>query len=172
MKKSTVILMWGVITAVLMAIFSQFTYQMEGGVRFITYLIFFAGLLVAKLQYRNKVNGGYASFGQLYGLGMLLTLVVAVIVTINFFILLKMHPGFVENAIEQARAQMVMKKTPDEIIEKSLNVTRFFLENPLGIIAGGIVGMAFWGALLSLLSAGIAAKKKPMFEENTTDTIE
>lgn len=172
MKKSSVILMWGVITAVLMAIFAQLTYQLEGGVRFITYLIFFAGLVVAKLQYRNKVNGGFASFGQLYGLGMLITLVVAVLTAINFFILLKIHPGFAENAIEQARANMIMKKTPDEIIEKSLSVTRFFLENPLGIITGTIVGMTFWGALFSLLSAGITTKRKPMFEENTSDTIE
>jgi hypothetical protein len=158
--------MWGAIIGIVMALYVELTYEMSTGIKLAGYLLFFGGLVAAKMQFRDKVNQGYASFGKLYGLGMLIALVAGVVAVIHFFIFIKIHPTFVDDTLAQNKAMMIMYKVPDDQIESSLRRTRWFLENPIGITIGNIIGQAFFGAILSLLSAGITARNKPIFSDD------
>jgi hypothetical protein len=168
MKKSSVILMWGVITAIVSALFKEFTYNLSNNIQLLGLAIFIAGLIIGTFQYRNKTNGGYGSFGNLYGFGMLLSLVIGVFGIIHVFIFNSMHPDFVSSALEKSRAMMVMQNASDQQIEMGMRIKRFFLESPVGIIVGGIIGSALFGAIFSLLSSAIAARPKPLIEEDNT----
>lgn len=172
MKKSTVILMWGVITGIVLALFKEVTVNMNNAIQLLGIVFFFGGLLVATLQYRNKVNGGFGSFGNLYGFAILVSLVAGVIGIIHSFIFREIHQDVIQSMLSQTRAIMVAQRAPEAQIEMSIKFKDWMVENPAGIVIMGIFGSAFMGALLGLLSAGITAKRKPIFEENTTDTIE
>lgn len=166
----------GVITAVANAIFYQLIDVADNpnrSIQYISYLIIFGGLLVGTLQYRNKANGGYVTFGEAYKVGILMTLIIGVISTINLAIFLQMHPEFQQKIIEQTRVQMVNRGMTQDQIEMALTYTRKFTTPPIMMIFG-FVGCLIGGAIMALLSSGISVKKKPPFEEsdatNTTNT--
>jgi hypothetical protein len=172
MKKSSVILMWGVITA-LSSILYYWVKNISGvpnkSMQWIGYIIFFAGLLVGTLQYRNKANGGYVSFGEAYKVGILMTLIIAVLGTINFLVFLQIHPDFPGKILEQSRIDMVNKGMSSDQIEMGLKYASKFM-TPQMMIIFGLIGQTIGGAILSLLSAGISAKPKPLIQDDNTPT--
>jgi len=163
MKKSSAILMWGVITALASIVFYWIT-NMSGvpnkSLQWLGYVIYFAGLLVGTLQYRNKANGGYISFGEAYKVGILMSLIFAALSTINFVIFLQVHPEFPDKILEQSRIDMVNKGMTSDQMELGLKYARKFL-SPGIMVVFGLVGQIIGGAILSLLSAGISSKPKP-----------
>jgi hypothetical protein len=170
MKKSSAIIMWGVITALSSIVYYWVT-NISGvpnkSTQWIGYIIFFAGLLVGTLQYRNKANGGYVSFGEAYKVGILMTLIIAVLGTINFLVFLQIQPDFPAKILEQSRIDMVNKGMSADQIDMGLKYASKFMTSQMMIIFG-IIGQIIGGAILSLLSAGIAAKPKPLIEEDNT----
>ncbi len=170
MKKSSVILMWGVITALASIAYYWMT-NISGvpnkSMQWIGYIIFFGGLLVGTLQYRNKANGGYVSFGEAYKVGILMTLIITVLGTINFLIFLQMHPDFPAKILEQSRVDMVNRGMTTDQIDMGLKYASKFM-TPQMMIIFGLFGQIIGGAILSLLSAGISTKKKPLIDDDNT----
>ncbi len=167
MKKSTIIIMWGLITSIAMSLFSLAMY-MAGNfnrtLQYASFLILFIGMLIGIIQYR-KANGGYGSFGELYKTGILITLVVAVVSTIYFIIFLQVTPGFIDKIREQAQANMVNQGLTSEQMEMGMKMMNKFT-SPAMMIIFGLLGNLFFGAILGLLAAGITAKPKPFMEED------
>ena len=167
MKKSSVILIWGIITSIVYIALSQVINNSDnpsGGLKWVGFLIFFAGLFAGTLQYRNKASGGYVSFGEAYKAGILITLIIAVLSTASFAIFLQMHPEFLTKMLVQAQAQMVNKGMTPEQMEMGLKF-QHALMTPVAMSLMGFIASIITGAILSLLSAGICAKKKPLIEE-------
>src|ERR1700730_16522645 len=99
MTKSKVIIMWGIITGVVEIIFYQLlnlSGNTSGGLQSISYLILLGGLIGGMMQFRNKVNGGYATFGELYKVGMLMTLILSVITVAHLLIYMQINHGFID----------------------------------------------------------------------------
>ena len=168
MKKSAVIPVWGLITAVSCCLYSL-ALALSGNtsnrsLSYVTFLIMFAGMLIGVIQYR-KANGGYGSFGQLYKVAILITLIVAVISTIYLIVFMQVNPGFMDKIREQAQADMVNKGYSAEQIEMGMKMMNTFL-SPGAMIIYGLLGNLFFGALLGLLAAGISVKPKPFNEED------
>jgi Protein of unknown function (DUF4199) len=173
MKKSTIILMWGAITGVANSLFYQFRNIADNpttSLRYISYLIMFAGLLVGTLQYR-KANGGYLSFGEGYKAGILMTLIIAVISTISLAIFLQTHPGFMDKILAQTQAMYVNKGMSSDQIETAMSYARKFT-SPAVMTLFGFIGGILTGAIVSLLSAGISIRKKPLIDEDNNAPIQ
>jgi hypothetical protein len=169
MKKSTVIIMWGVITGVVDCVFYQFlnmSDNMNSSLRYISWVLIFAGLLVGTLQYR-KANDGYASFGEGYKAGILMTLIISVIATLGFVIFLQMHPDFMQKMMDQQRIAMVNRGMTSDQIDKAMGYAKMFT-SPGVMIVFSILGCILTGAIMSLLSSGIAARNKPLIEDDNT----
>ncbi|HTA83518.1 MAG TPA: DUF4199 domain-containing protein [Bacteroidia bacterium] len=166
MKKSSVILMWGVITSIIMSAYS-FAINAAGSTNktlsYITFVIMFVGLLIGMRQFRDKVNGGYASFGELYKVGILMVLIIAVFSTLYFFIYLQVNPGFIDRIREQAQADMVNKGMTPEQMEMGVKMMDKFT-SPTAMVIFGLLGNLFFGAIVGLLAAGISSKAKPFTE--------
>jgi hypothetical protein len=166
MKKSTVIILWGVITGIVNDIFYQIlnmTGNMEGSLHYISWLIVFGGLLVGTLQYR-KANDGFASFGECYKAGILMTLIISVLGTAGFAFFLFGHPDFVSHLIEQQRAAYVNRGMTSDQIDKAMSMAKNFMTPPV-LIVFSFIGEIITGAIMSLLSSGIVARKKPLVHE-------
>jgi hypothetical protein len=167
MKKSTVILMWGLITGIVSAIFFQIlkaTGQDDSGLRWINVLIMFSGLFVGTMQYRDKANGGYLTFGEGFKAGFFMVLIVTLLAITATLVDMQMHPDFIDKVLDQARTNMINKGLPADQIDISMEYVKKFT-TPVWIVASVVILELFFGAILSLITAAISIKKKPMFED-------
>jgi hypothetical protein len=167
MKKSTVILMWGAITGIALIIFYQIlkaTGQENSGFKWVNVLIMFGGLFMGTMQYRDKANGGYLTYGQGYKAGILMVLILTLFAIVSTIIDLQMHPDFVEKILDQARTNMINKGLPADQIEISMHYTQMFT-TPTWIVIWVILFDVFFGAILSLITAAISMRKKPIFDD-------
>ena len=125
----------------------------------------FGGLVLAMRQFRDKVNGGFASFGQQYTVGILMILVMSVLTTVYFIVFLQLTPDFVTKTMEQSQADMVNKGMSSDQIAMAMKYTKMFM-SPGIMAAFGFLGNAIVGAILGLLAAAITAKAKPFMEDD------
>jgi len=125
----------------------------------------FAGILMGMRQFRDKVNGGFGSFGDLYKVGIMMVLVIAAISTVYFIIFLQLTPGFIDRIRQQAQADMVNRGMSSDQIDMAMKMTEKFTTPTLMIIFG-FIGNLFFGAILGLLAAGISSKAKPFTEQD------
>jgi len=166
MKKSNVILLYGGLTAIASSIFYQvlsLSSDPNSGLRYFSYLILFLGLFVGLLQYR-KANGGYLKFGQGYGAAMLMTLIISVIAVVNFFIILKVQPDYIDKVMALAEQNMINKGMSQDQIDIGMKYAKMFT-TPAALYFFCFIGSIFGGAILGLIAAGLTTKSKPMFEE-------
>ncbi|HTB32903.1 MAG TPA: DUF4199 domain-containing protein [Bacteroidia bacterium] len=171
MKKSNVILMWGAITGIALVIFFQIlkaTGQEDSGFKWLNVLIMFLGLFIGTMQFREKANGGYLTFGQGYKTGFLMVLIITLLAVISTIVDLQIHPDFIDKILEQAKTNMINKGMPDDQIEIGMHYTRMFT-TPVWIVVWVVIFDLLFGAILSLITAGINVKRKPIFDE--TDEV-
>ena len=167
MKKSTVILMWGGATGLTSVIFYQILYatgQEDSGLRWINILIVFLGLFIGTMKVRDKANGGYLTFGEGYKAGFLMVLIGTLLTLIATVIDLQLHPDFIDKIIAKSRDGMINKGMTEDQIEISLKYVRMWTTTPL-IILFTVIGSVFFGAIISLITAGICTRKKPIFDD-------
>jgi hypothetical protein len=170
MKKSTVIIIWGLIIAIANSLFSLCMYftgnLMFNELRYISFFIIFIGLLAGIFNYRNKALGGRASFAQLFKAGMFMTIVLSIGISLYFFIFLKAAPSslvLINQTAQMRAASRVgtnVELSPEEKQEIIQSVNLW--TSPLVMIAADFVANLFYGALSSLIVAAIAKKKKPL----------
>jgi hypothetical protein len=175
MKKSTVILVWGAGTGIVIAAFYQIlkaTGQENSGLTWISLLLLFLGLFIGTRQFRDKANEGYLTFGQGFKTGFLMVLVITLIAVIAAIIDMQLHPDFIDKILEKSRDNMVNKGMTDEQIEVGMHYTKMFT-TPAWIVIWLVGFYLFFGAILSLITAGISTKAKPIFDDaNETPTNE
>ncbi len=167
MKKSTVIWLWGGATGVVSVIFYQLLYatsQEDSQLRWFNVLIMFLGLFIGTMMYRNKANGGYLTFGEGFKAAFLMTLILAVIMVIATALDFVLHPDMIDKMLEKAKNDMINQGRTDEQIEVGMHYVKMFSTIPM-IILFVLIGELFFGAILSLISAGLCTRKKPMFDE-------
>jgi hypothetical protein len=132
----------------------------------VSYLLIAGCLLAAMFQFRNKVNGGYTSYGQAFVIGLLTTLLYSALTIIISAIFVKMHPDFIDKALAARQADMINSGVSENDMRKGLEAARgLFI--PLMIIFGFIFSLII-GIVLSLIMAAITNKPKPFIEDNIT----
>jgi len=171
MKKSSVVLKWGIITSVVMCVYSYLLYVTNAAftMRSLSYLsivIMVGGLAMGMIEFRNKVNGGFATFGKQFGLGMLMTLIIAAISTIYFEVLVASTP-YMDNMLAQSQAEMVNKGMSSEQIEMGMKYAKMFM-SPVLMGVFGLIGNAIMGAIASLIAAAITSKAAPIGGDNNS----
>ena len=169
MKKSTVIIMWGAIIGIASALFFEFLVvigQAAGALQYLSIIVLIIGLFLGMMQFRDKANGGYASFGELYKSGIFMSFVMAPIGIIDRFLVKAFHPQYMQDVMDAAQAKMINKGYPDQQIEMSLKITRWISFSPAGIIISGILGAIISVLIFGLITAGLTSKAKPFTEED------
>ncbi|MHA3786710.1 DUF4199 domain-containing protein [Flavobacterium hauense] len=145
-------------------------------VNILNFLVFpFIFITLACNNYKNKINGGYISFGQCLKTGVAVCVVAAALYAVFYFIFNMIFPEFISDSIEQ------MKRVS---IHKNPNMTAAEMEMMLAVVektmspyvAGPvtIVMYAFVGLVESLIVGAFVKKENPygsfapQDEENNT----
>jgi hypothetical protein len=152
---------YGLIISAIVILFSTLFYILhintQKWTQWVGVAIMFVGVIISCIQFA-KANDGNVTFGNVFGNGFKTTSIVA-LVTIAFSVLFVLiFPDIKEQALEQVRLDMEKQGQADDVIDKAVAMTdKMFI---VFMLAGGIFGTLFFGAIASLIGAAVA-KKNP-----------
>lgn len=99
-------------------------------------------------------------FGSLFGAGMLITLIIALISIFYFFLYLNfIETDFAGKVLEVSRQQMMEKGLNEDQIDKALEMTRKFT-SPWIMAVFALIANLFFGTIGSLIGAAIFKEDK------------
>lgn len=127
--------------------------------RWINPFIILVAITIGTIQYR-KANGGYLTYGKGYVVGFLMSLVSTAFSSIYFALQIKMNPLFLAKIMENAQSNLIKNGVSEQKIINMAQTSRY-ISPVFWFVESVVVGLII-GALLSLISAAIAMKKKPI----------
>jgi hypothetical protein len=122
----------------------------------LSYVVMIGGLVWSALAYRKQL-GGYISYGQLVGFGVV-TVVVYTLVSGLFTILLTqvIDPSYMEKVWAITEDALIAKGTPDQQISVIIEMGRKFATISLLI---GLVMSVIMGTVISLITSAFIQRK-------------
>ncbi|GAA0547904.1 DUF4199 domain-containing protein [Chitinophaga japonensis] len=161
MTKNKIHLQYGLILSAILVLLSVLYYVMNLNTakwtQWVNILIMFAGVIFTCIQYA-KANDGNVTFGNVFASGFKTTAIIALITVLFGVLFVLIFPEIKEKALEQVRLDMEKQGQSDEVIENAIAMTdKMFM---VFMLAGGIFGTLFFGAIASLIGAAVA-KKNP-----------
>jgi hypothetical protein len=130
----------------------------------LSYLIMIAGIVWATVQYRDKEKGGFISYGDSVGYGVLLSLFYGIIISVFSIILIHLiSPDYMENVYNMAREKLYEDgRLSEEQIEMSIAMMEKF-KGPVFMLFSGIIVQMFFGLIISLITSIFIKRNKPIF---------
>jgi len=127
---------------------------------YLSYPIMIAGIVWGQISYKKALNGTL-TYGQAVGAGVLTLVFASVITGIYTYVLYKFIDPSLQEQLRIFTEQEIVKqgKVPEEQIEMAVNIAAKF-QKPEALLAMAVVGGAFIGLVISLISA-IFIKKNP-----------
>lgn len=162
-------LVFGLITGAAGIVFHLVTYlsnlYLNQYVSWLGYLVVAAGMVYGTLDYRKKQSGGFLTYGKAFSSCFWIGLFAGIVSTFYFFIFINyLHPGMVNEILEQARVKMLEQNSMSEDqVEQALAMQQKFM-SPLMMTLWGFFAYAIVSAILGLI-LGIFLKK------NDPDTL-
>jgi len=135
--------------------------------QYISTVLIIAGIIIGVLNYK-KNNGGFISYGQSLGTGVLIGLFSSIIVSIYTIIFFKfIDPGMIDVVLRKAEEKMLEKNPSmtDEQLEVAMSYTRKFM-TPLWMSITSILGSTFISFIASLIISIFTKKNDNSFESN------
>jgi hypothetical protein len=163
MEKKNTHIVYGFVTGFTMVIFGLILYltglSFRPDMKYVTYLSmlpFIIGIVMNGIAF-SKANDGFVTFGNVFGSCFKASMIVTIVAVGWGIISMIIFPEMKEKALEMAHDNMVKQKMTDEQIDTAINISKKYWN--VIMIAGGIFGNLFWGALFSIIGAGVAKKK-------------
>ncbi|MCB2411173.1 DUF4199 domain-containing protein [Hymenobacter lucidus] len=129
----------------------------------VIYLALIAGIILAHKDYKRQ-HQGFMSFGQGLGLGLLIALVAGVVSGLFSYVYAEfIDPESVTNMIEGMRAKMETEGRSQDQIDTSISWMQKMMTGPF-MIATVILGVLFWGLIISLVASAFTKHNRPEFE--------
>ena len=169
-----VILKWGVAGAIgvvsLGVLFYLFNVEYSSKVRYVTFLVSIGVIIAAMMEYRDKINGGVASFGNLFVVGLGIGCVIGLIggiwaVIYPLYLDTEMYTRILletEINLEEAGLDKVQIKEALKWTEMMFKPWIVYFMSLMGNVVGAVI--------ISLPAGLIIKKDKPMFEEQILDS--
>jgi len=142
--------------------------DLKSPIGYLGFVILLGGMIWGTVQYRNKVQGGFMTYGQAFVSGLLIVATAGLLSAIySYFFYAFFDPAYhtkiVEAAVEQSRSKLAAKGMTDEQMETAFNMTRKFM-SPLLMSIFAFLGSILVGAILSLVTAIFIKKEDTSFE--------
>lgn len=110
-------------------------------------------------SFRDKMNGGFITFGQAFGLGTMIVLVGTAISSFFSFIYMQfIDPGMVDTIKELQLRAMQEQNIPDEQMEMSIKMMKVWMKPWIMAVSGLLANMVM-GTIINLILAGILQRK-------------
>ena len=159
---------FGAILGLILMVLSLVTYVFEmyenQAFGYLSWVVIIAGIVIGIRKYRDGVLGGFISYSNALGYGVLITLFASIIVSFaNYVYLGFIDTSFIDYTLEQTEIQMIEQGQPEEAIEMAMAWTSKMV-SPRGIFIMGILGTTFMGFIVSLIAAAFLKNDPDSFE--------
>ncbi len=133
--------------------------------QFLSYAVLIAGIVLSQLNYRNKYSNGFIEYGQAFMVGMVTSLVLAIIVGVYTFIFFKfIDPGAMEEVMLQTEQQMLDRGMTDMEIEQGMKLASMF-QTVGWVTIFALLGNFIIGIIISLITSIFIKKENTNFEQ-------
>jgi hypothetical protein len=160
-------LFYGLITGGAMIVLSLILFlldlYMNRAVNWISYLVVIGGMVWGTLEYRKKYSNGFLTFGKAFSSVFMIGLFAGIVSSIYLYIFIQfIHPGFVNELLDQARANILLSNPnmSDEQIEEAVSMSAKFM-SPVMMVVWGLVTYAILSAIAGLILAIFLKKEDP-----------
>jgi len=158
-------LKWGAIGGLSMIILGLIFYilNIEYGstLNYLGYAILVGVILMGSYEFRDKLNGGYATFKELFKYAIIICLIYALISTFWSIVFMQfVAPDLITEVLTQTRMQLEEKGIDEAAIEVSLNMTRKMMQ-PHFFAMTSMFALMVVGALISVLISSVLRRFKP-----------
>ncbi len=131
--------------------------------QYVSYLVFIVGIIWSVNMYGKQIDHN-STFGNYFAHGFKIAALVTAIMIVYIVIFVYLFPDVREKAMDAARTKMQSKgQMSQEQIDQALGFTKKFFM--VFIIAGTLLGYLIFGALASLIGAGITKKNPRPIED-------
>ncbi|PLX14225.1 MAG: hypothetical protein C0597_10375 [Marinilabiliales bacterium] len=169
-------LTYGAILGLLLIIYTVILYVFDQSFnKFLGYVSF---LLMATMafygakSYRDNSLNGFISYGRSLGISMIIIAVAGIISSIYFMIHINViDPDYIVKLLANSEEQLLNKGFSDEQIEMSLAMQQKMMK-PALIVIIGLLGSAFWGFIISLITSIFVKKQGDPYQEAMQDIEE
>lgn len=153
----------GLALILLSLLYYVFNVHMVVWLSYLNYVILIAAIIIATITYRNKLNGGFVSYGQGVAIGAILSVTVGVIMAVYLWLYFTyINVEGIQEIYEMTEQTLVEKGYSDDIIDQQMAMSSKFMKMPLLNILS-LFGMAFWGTIIALLTSIFLKKSDDSF---------
>ncbi|MFN8259235.1 MAG: DUF4199 domain-containing protein [Bacteroidales bacterium] len=161
---------WGVIMGIVLVIYSLIMWfiglSLEKWTNWLSYLFVVVILILATINYRDKVLGGFMSYGQALGFGILVILIGVVISSIyNYIFMTFIDPEIINKMLAMQEEDFLKSGLTDDQIDRTMEMTKKFM-TPLVISIMIIPVSVFFGFIITLITSIFLKKEKPEMQLN------
>jgi hypothetical protein len=134
-------------------------------VSFIGYALLAFCLYFFTKKYRDEELGGYISYSQSLGFGVLIGVFAGILLAFFTYIEMKyIDSTLVDKALDMAQENLLKNGSiPEEQIEKSMEMMRKFMNPPM-IALSTVFSYAFLSLIISLITSAIIKKERSPFD--------
>jgi hypothetical protein len=135
-------------------------------------LILAVCILLFTKQYRDTICAGTISYGQAYGLGILIGVFAAIL--LGFFTFLELtyiDPTMIEKQVQIMQEKLLAKGMSEDQVEQALNMSKKWM-TPGMMFLMSTISFAFWSAIISLITSAMLKKNTNPFENNQNTSTE
>src|SRR6185437_1654393 len=158
----------GIVLALILIIIALATYflnmNQNSALQYISYVVFIAGIIWSVVSYGKQVDHN-STFGNYFAHGFKTAAIVTAIMIIYIIVFVIIFPDIKEKAIDAVRKAMEAKgaMSQEQISKYLISYGKFFM---VIAVAGTLIGYLIFGAIASLIGAGITKKNPRPFEND------
>lgn len=160
-QKITPPLTKGIVISLILIVLGLVSYFLDlsanKAMQWVGYIIFIAAVIWSVSSYGKQINYN-STFGNYFSHGFKVAAIVTIFMIIFAVIFISLFPDIKEKGIETARKSMEARgnMTSDQITQAIGITQKFFM---VFVIGGALVGYLFFGAVASLIGAGVTKKE-------------
>lgn len=130
---------------------------------YINYVFLIVAIVFATIKYRDKINGGFITYGQGVAIGAIIGITVGIILAIYLWIYFSyINVNGIREIIDMTEQKFLESGLSDEMVDQQLAMSSNFLKMPI-LNLFSLLGMAFWGTVFSLITSIFLKKNDDSF---------
>jgi len=169
-------LMYGLILGLILIIYTVLLYIIDQSFNkvlgYAVYLFIAVMVFYGAKSYRDSSLNGFISYGKALGVSMLIVLFASILNSIYLYIHVTIiDTNYIAKLLAFTEEQMLQKGTPDEQIEMAIKMQSKMMK-PGIMSAIAILGIGFWGFIISLITSIFVKKQGDPYQEAMQDIEE